>query len=154
MNEYPLLTAAGLRVGYGHELGDHNVAMVRASDVEAWLERAPVLWANEYNLVNANDPFERLCSFKSREHAGSLEPNYTPPTHRMRAVCVQPIVRDTAEGLLQAICDAQVGSAEWMRLLDRARKLLSEHGAVGEGSSASEVRRTAPSRASEGGGNV
>lgn len=109
---FPLLTAAGLRVQNGWDV-------VLASDVEAWLQAAPVVYGHL-------DGDGYACAWGE-----GVAPDDKESTHTARLLCVEPIVRDTAEGLLRAFIAHRNEYGQWVALdalYDRARKLLAKGG--------------------------
>lgn len=113
--KYPLCARAGLKVQHVEvrTIGAHIPEdVIRAADVEKWLEGAPVV--NAYN----NDKVYWSTN------------NDDGDTHTARLVMIEPIVKDTAESLLreivqdhEALCRFQGKESEW-ELYKRARRLL------------------------------
>lgn len=130
--KYPLCEALGvqLRTMSGEFLNVPEAKglteVVLAADLERIIKAAPVVYGAE-----------RVRGEMNREWLAPLTERNPPigSTHTARLLCVQPIVRDTAESLLrEIIADHEAllrvcpDRAEWP-LVTRARKLLGGKGA-------------------------
>lgn len=115
MSQFKLCESAGLDIyseRFEDSLGPKKHFVVKAEDVEALLRDAPVVYGGtdcdgrgEYN-----NPF-------SNYHSMGID------THTARLVCIEPIVRDTAEGLLREFVEQrEIRGPD--SLVERARKLL------------------------------
>jgi len=119
-DRYQLLREAGLDVRFttDQSFGPADSDVVTARSLLSWLERALVVYGHyDGSVFWAPDPKLGLKSGTA-----------TPDTHTARLVCIQPIVRDTAEGLLRELCshsqhDSTRVPAEF---IDRCRRLLGE----------------------------
>ncbi len=111
---YPLCKAAGLSVYPG---GAGMNVYCFAADVEALLSAAPVV----YGWTNA----EINKQFWSNEP--NTEGSSYPNSHTARLVCIEPIVRDTAESLLKELVDCTDNKKAYCGLVDRARQLLNKN---------------------------
>jgi hypothetical protein len=111
MSKYPLTESLGVA---SYQMDGHRY--VRAADLERILEQAPVV--HRYGEP-ADDDY--LWWPKEREHCEIAR-------YAARLVCVQPIVKDTAESLLREFVDAFMSMPNFKPgpLMDRARKLLGE----------------------------
>ncbi len=108
MTDFPNCRAAGLCVhkeaGFTDVRGNkiETVYYVYAAEVERLLADAPVVTGREHK----QNPPLAIDLWCTREQAGSNEPGYMPPTHTAKLLCIQPIVRDTAESLLREMISA------------------------------------------------
>jgi hypothetical protein len=108
MSAFPLLTRAGLKVIETLYYGERQ--WIEAADVERWLEQAPVV----YGLHAGADTVWTM------DKTGM-------DTHMAKILLIEPIARDTAEGLLRELVDAIAPTADGpslARLRERARKML------------------------------
>lgn len=118
---YPLIRSLGLyleavmhREGFGESSYTYRV---NADELERVLEQAPVVYA-------------RKLSDDSGWHHFNCEP-WSTDTHFGRVLCVQPIVKDTAESLLRELVDlwchtsySAYDGPTVTKLANRARALL------------------------------
>lgn len=114
MNDsFPLCRAAGLRIQIGGGAGDH----FKAGDVENLLASALVVYNN--HILTMKDVW---CDEPQRTGTRGKT------THTARLLMVQPIVRDTAESLLAAVCSVLASHHAYQveDLVARARRLLEE----------------------------
>lgn len=108
MDKFKLCESAGLTLEYGN-VGFTFKHVIPASEVEALLANAPMVYGST-----------------DMTRAGMWANTVWPPdTHTARLVCISPIVRDTAEGLLRELVGAENASAiHAARIIERSRKLL------------------------------
>lgn len=117
--EFPLCKAAGLVVCRG-QLSLHGAMgdlrdWLHADDVEAMLAKAPVVGAYRHDTDMGVDRWAADEFTLGRR------------THTARLVCIEPIQRDTAEGLLKELLEHfERPQAKPRELIERARRLLGE----------------------------
>jgi len=102
--------AEDFKDGIGRAYGNSATCAEIANDkLRAWLEKAPVVWLNDW---------------------GGLSDEGSPDAKRTaRLVCIEPIVRDTAESLLKELVKLTYKRATFSGeqvdvVCERARKLL------------------------------
>lgn len=114
---FPLIEQLGLDVDWGrlntegraHRGPSH---WIRAEDLERVLEQAPTMSCQKNDLGF----WRALESSKKNE-------TYPLDTHTARLLCVQPIVKDTAESLLREFVDSD-GVTMLKQFIERAKKVL------------------------------
>lgn len=106
------------------ELFDAKVSLITIEHANArlneWIAAAPVVWFNDDKTMS---PYWECSSRQDKQH-----------THHAKLICIEPIVRDTAESLLRELIErselkTSVHENPRYRLntlIDRARKLLGE----------------------------
>lgn len=118
--KYKLCKRAGLeiqehRVIVGFSRGEYGLEeadFVRAADIEKLLEGAPVVRARLYDNEVFGEWFDKA---------------HEQDTHTARLLLIEPIVKDTAEGLLSELLRYRSNISTCRDLdaiLDRARRLL------------------------------
>lgn len=80
-----------------------------------WLNSQPVYYGGQIGVIDRRMRFEQERKFDG--------PTSEWATHTARLVMIEPIARDTAEGLLREFVANNIGQAD---LLSRSRKLLGE----------------------------
>lgn len=121
MTKYPLCDRAGFKIWLDKNLD--QVIYVR--DVEKFLEGATVVYGRPN--VDPKDGFMYGWS-DCRVLDGNEE--YYPDTHTARLVMIEPIQKDTAEGLLREFVSWSAGDGQcnskpgFPNLVARAKKLL------------------------------
>lgn len=118
IDKYPLIKALGLELHILERIftgAAVDIRAVKAEDLEVVLAKAPTVYTPSPDL------------------GGWTRTKCTGDSHAARLLCVQPIVRDTAESLLREFCELieyvngrpphNLGPTN-QRLYDRARKLL------------------------------
>jgi uncharacterized protein (DUF488 family) len=109
MTKYPLIEAIGLEVHILERIftgAAVDIRAVKADELEAALDQAPVVYA----------PNPEIGGWTRTQCQGDI--------HTARLVCIQPIVRDTAESLLRELAHSAADLPALYKLAARARKLL------------------------------
>lgn len=119
MSKFPLIEKLGVRVNaYENQPGVYSYE-VNAEELERVLERAPVVFGR---LVTSARGMSWLDLPIEKIH----QP--TTITHTARLLMIEPIQKDTAEGLLREFTnqvDKDFGmSSPWQSLYERAKRLL------------------------------
>ena len=131
MSNFPLCKRVGIEI-YPHAKQWENTDWVMAKHVEEMLAKAPVVYAEEYNVVNVKEQYEKMGTWFHNKEAGIDEPNYRPPTHTARLVMIEPIQKDSAESLLREFVQIKSDNLPTANrlevLLERAKALFSKGG--------------------------
>lgn len=102
-----------------------------AETIESLLSSAPVVWAEEFNVVNVKNQYEKMGTWYHNKDAGCNDPGYRPPTHTARLLLIEEIKQEQEPEEIRLIRemlrDWEYGE-DLLSPMNKARAFLAKRG--------------------------